>query len=461
MSLLSLLDSPLSRMNVHNVIELVEQILLSRPLSPIERLVLSQSWLGRAYNEMAQGSGYASDYLREIGAQLWNELSEALGERVTKKNFSLILKHHGPYGLTVPTTPLFGEEVGSQTGQNKFVFPGSPLPSNSPLYVRRPSVEDLACTELEEPGCLIRIRAPRKMGKSSLLNQMMAHAVKQGYIAIYLDFQEADETSFTSLDAFLRWFCANIARQLNLKPMLDEYWDEQIGSKVSCTVYFGQAILRQVDVPLVLALNEINRIVEHPQIARDFFPMLRYWRELASQDSSWYSLRLVLVHTTEISVPLNLQQSPFNVGLAITLPAFTIAQVKELASRYGIGWESDREVQQLMQLVGGHPYLINLAFYHIQRWQIPLEELIDRAPSPSGIYRYHLQSYLALLSEQPDLAAAFKKVVDSSKPVRLDAIVAYKLESLGLIQLEGNWAQPSCELYRCYFSEQLSEPDAG
>lgn len=445
-------------MNVHSVIELVEQMLLSRSLSPIERLVLSQSWLGRAYNEMAHGSGYASDYLREVGAQLWSELSEVLGERVTKKNLPLVLQQHEQSGLVPPSTPLPDAE--QESGQpNKLVFPGNPLPANSPLYIRRPSVEELACAELEEPGCLIRIRAPRKMGKSSLLNHMLAHATKQGYLTVYLDFQEADEATFASLDTFLRWFCANISRQLNIRAALDQYWDEQIGSKVSCTLYFGNAILRHIAVPLVLALNEVNRVVEHLQIAKDFFPMLRYWRELTSQDSSWYTLRLVLVHTTEISVPLKLQQSPFNVGLAITLPMFSPEQVKDLASRYGLTWESDQEVQALMQLVGGHPYLINLVFYHLHRWATPIADLIAHATSPSGIYRQHLQSYLAMLSEQPELARVLKQVIDSPEPVRLDAIVAYKLESLGLVQLDGNFAQPSCELYRRYFGEQLRDLD--
>lgn len=40
--------------------------------------------------------------------------------------------------------------------------------------------------------------------------------------------------------------------------------------------------------------------------------------------------------------------------------------------------------------------------------------------------------------------------------VPLEAIAAYKLESMGLVKLEENQATPSCELYRLYFREQLS-----
>ena len=62
--------------NCDRVLEAVEQVILFRELSPLERLVLSQSWLGRDYKEMTQNAGYGSHYLKEVGSQLWRELSE-------------------------------------------------------------------------------------------------------------------------------------------------------------------------------------------------------------------------------------------------------------------------------------------------------------------------------------------------------------------------------------------------
>jgi hypothetical protein len=74
----------------------------------------------------------------------------------------------------------------------------------------------------------------------------------------------------------------------------------------------------------------------------------------------------VVVHSTEVYVPLDINQSPFNVGTNIELPEFTSAQVQDLAGRYGLGW-STHQVEQLMALVGGHPYLVRKAMYHIRR----------------------------------------------------------------------------------------------
>lgn len=452
---------------MEELLEAVGQILEDKPLGSIQRFVLHQSWLGKTYGEMAQGSGYGSDYIKEVGSQLWQDLSEALGQRVTKKNLHLVLSRYQQDWSQHNHQPGREFRAGSSAERSfldlvpvsKLDFPSGPVPLASPLYINRPPLEELVCAEIMQPGCLIRIKAPRKMGKSSLLNRIIAQAKVQGYKTVSLDFQEADEAVFASLEKFLRWFCINISRQLNLAPNLDDYWDTEMGSKVSCKIYFEGYVLEQIDSPLVLALNEVHRVFEHPNIAQDFLPMLRFWHEQAKQDRTWQKVRLVVVHTTEIYIPLKLNQSPFNVGLTVTLPPFTIAQVQNLAQGYGIDWAAGSEGAQrlapLQTMMGGHPYLINLALYHLCQEEVTLLELLQTASTSSGIYSQHLRELLTLLQADPQLMSAMQQVVMADESVQLSAIAAYKLESMGLVQLDGNQARPSCELYRLYFSQQI------
>ena len=336
-------------------------------------------------------------------------------------------------------------------------FPNGPVPLDSSFYIQRPPVEELVYAELLKPGSVTRIKAPRKMGKSSLLLRMLARATTEGYRAVTLDFQQADETIFSSLNKFLRWFCANIARQLNLKPLLDDYWDEDMGSKVSCTIYLEGYLLEQINSPLVLALNEVNLLFEHPKIAREFLPLLRFWHEQAKQVEILQKLRLIVVHSTEIYVSLNINQSPFNVGLPIKLKPFTWEQVQELARRHQLNWTTGNQAQQLMAMVGGHPYLVRLALYYLSVREITLEKLLREAPTEAGIYRDHLRGHWGMLQKQPELATAIKEVVTAKQNVQLKSLVAYKLDSLGLIFLEEGECTPSCPLYRQYFAEQLSQ----
>ena len=81
-------------MNVDEVLENVEQSLLSRQLSSLERFILCQSWFGRGYSEMAADCAYSIAHIKDIGSQLWQVFSKALGERVTKKNLFLVLKQY-------------------------------------------------------------------------------------------------------------------------------------------------------------------------------------------------------------------------------------------------------------------------------------------------------------------------------------------------------------------------------
>ena len=351
-------------------------------------------------------------------------------------------------------------------------FPGGPIPIDSPFYIERSPAEARACAEISKPGSLIRIKAPIKMGKSSLMLRIIHAAIKRGYRTVTVDFQQADEAVFATLDKFLRWLCVNVARQLKLEPNLAEFWDEDMGSKVSCSLYFENYLLAESDSPVVLVLNELNRVFKRANIAQEFLPLLRFWYEQARASEAWQKLRIVVIHSTEIYIALSLNQSPFNVGLPIKLSELTAEQVQDLARRHGLNWSDSYPIEQLMNMVGGHPYLVHLALYHlaILQQQNPLsvardesaeelgrrelEELLIAAPTHSGIYSDYLRNQSIAIQQQPELASAFQQVVEAKNSVHLEPFIAYQLDSMGLVKLEGNNCSLSCELYRLYFQEQ-------
>jgi hypothetical protein len=311
--------------------------------------------------------------------------------------------------------------------------------------------------EIRKPGALVRIKAPREMGKTSLLLRMLDSANSLGYQTVSLNMEQVDEAILSDLNQFLRWLCANVARQLQLPPRLDDYWDEDLGSKISCTSYFQDYLLAKISTPLVLAFDEVNQIFEHPQMAKDFLPLLRSWYEEAKTLPIWQKLRLIVVHSTEIYVPLQLNQSPFNVGLPIQLNTFCTAEVQQLAQLYGLDWENGAEAGQLIDLVGGHPALVNIALYHLIREDITLAQFLKTAATATGIYHHHLQRHWVTLEEQPELLLALNSVMNATEPVSLELIVAYKLSSMGLIRQLRNKAIPTCELYRQFFLKNRNQ----
>jgi len=334
-------------------------------------------------------------------------------------------------------------------------YPNGSVPLGSPFYLERASLEEEVYQEIRKPGALVRIKAPREMGKTSLLLRILDYAKRQSYRTVSLNLEQVDQAILSDSNQFLRWLCANTARQLQLKPNLDEYWDEDLGSKISCTSYIENYLLESIATPLVLALDEVNQIFEHPQVSKDFLPLLRSWYEEAKTLPIWQKLRLIVVHSTEIYVPLQLNQSPFNVGLPVQLNTFSKKEVQQLAQRYGLDWEQEgEEARQLMDMVGGHPALVQIALYHLGRGNLTLAQLLKTAPTSTGIYSHHLQRHLIVLKGQPELATALNTVMSAIEPVQLESILAYKLISLGLIKQSESRAIPSCELYRQYFLKE-------
>lgn len=334
-------------------------------------------------------------------------------------------------------------------------FEARPVALDSPFYVERPPIEWDCYNEIREPGALIRIKALRQMGKTSLMNRILAQAALENYRTVRLNLRQAERTVLSNIDKFLRWFCANISQQLQLEPRLDDYWDEELmGSLVSCTTYFQAYLLEQINRPLVLALDEVEHIFEYPDIAQDFFPLLRNWYEEANNLDIWKLLRVVVVHSTEVYIPLKINQSPFNVGLPVELPEFSLEQVADLARRHGLDW-TENQLQPLMAMLGGHPFLVRLALYRISRQETTLEQLLQTAPTESGIFIDHLRRQLISLQQNPELAAALKKVVSTDESVQLEPIQVYQLQRMGLVQLDGNKVMPRCNLYRQYFRARV------
>ncbi|NER33596.1 MAG: serine/threonine protein kinase [Oscillatoria sp. SIO1A7] len=418
-------------------------------LSDLQQILLEGAWNGDTYEAIGQNRGYSPRYLqRDVGPKFWRLLSEALGERVEKKNFRNALERYRRRGRAASNPAA--REPEPTMGK----FPDGPVALGSPFYVELDPIEARCCQEILRPGALISIRGPQHMGKTSLIQRILARARDNNCKAAYLNFRQADEAAFASLDKFLRWFCANLCLNLDLEHQIEDYWDENIGSKVSATRYLQGRLLQHFDSPLVIALDEVDRLFPYAEIAPDFLSALRSWHEEAKNLEIWKKLRLIVAHATEVYVKLDLHQSPFNVGLPVKLPEFSPEQVRNLARVYEIDWRRE-EAEKLMGAIGGHPYLVRLALYHISQEHKNADDLLEEAATESGIYSSYLRGHLVYLQKHPKLAAAMKRVVDAEDSVRLESMNAYQLESMGLLQLQGNNARPSCELYRQYFRDRI------
>jgi hypothetical protein len=398
----------------------------------------------------ALGEGESVDFAFRLGCNSMQlqEIPEHLTPVLkSRKSPAAIASTHRPMLNNVPS-PLPASII--------YENPEGQVPLDSMFYIDRPPIESDCYAEIVKPGSLIRIQAPRQMGKTSLLSRILHHASEQSYQTVHLDFQAIDTKVLSSLDKFLQWCCNSIADQLNLPNKLEEHWKEPLGATDNCTDYFRRYLLAETDQPIALGLDGVEEVIRHTEIAQDFLALLRSWHERAKLDLLWKKLRLVVVSSTELYIPLNINQSPFNVGFAIALPTFTQEQVQSLVQRHGLSWKPN-EISQLMRLLGGHPYLVRIALYQIARSRMTIETLMHEAATNEGLYRDHLRRLLLNLEHDEELLQAMKQVLATDKPVKLSSSITFKLRNLGLVSLQGKGSSvlPSCGLYRQYFRNRL------
>jgi AAA-like domain/CHAT domain len=330
------------------------------------------------------------------------------------------------------------------------------------FYLERPKIERECYQKLLQPGSLIRIQAPRNMGKAWLMNRLVSYVRGHNYQTVILKFSALfNEKASMNLEDFLKSFCLEVSNKLKITSQLENYW-QQPGTYIDKTTTFVQnELLAKLKSPLVLALNDVDLVFEQSTIANSFCTMLRTWHDLAKEGDEnsriWQKLRLIIVHSTEVYNVIDINNSPLRgTGLVVDLPELGLEEVERFVKYHQLNWESN-QVEDLMAMLGGHPYLLKRAIEYFKMHDITLQRLLKIAPTPEGPFSEHLLELLNTLRTDLELKTAFRDVVMAKKILQLEPTIARRLKRLGLVKLEGFCAKPRCELYRQYFRVTLYE----
>lgn len=395
-----------------------------------ERLGFSQSTISKFLGGKPVDRQFFIEICSALGIDNWSKIATSSQYELAQPVFSIS-----------PPSGSDNEVIEEPTGQ---------VPLSSLLYLGRPPIETTCYQAIARPYALIRIKAPRQMGKSSLMRRILDAAAQHGNEIVYLSLEQATQDHFKNVDHLMQWFCASIAYKTNQLFNRTKFEELTLilGSNQGAQIYLETELLPALGTPLTIGLDDVDRVFKFP-LYSDFFSFLRSLHELSKNNAVLKQLRFVLAHSTEVYVPINVNQSPFNVGMTIQLPEFTPEQVQELAQRHQLTW-SLSQVETLMALMGGHPYLIRLALYHIVVQGQTITSIIQTALTEQSIYREHLRRLDTILAEQPDLRTAMQNVM-RIEAASVKPILTYKLEALGLVKLHNGRAMPCCELYRHYF----------
>jgi hypothetical protein len=355
-------------------------------------------------------------------------------------------EQYQPYINSTPNLPIFGSDLDIEP-------PYGTMSPDSKFYIERVADDD--CWEYisKTHAVTLFIQAPRQMGKSSLMRRVLHRAEKElNKRSVFIDFQKIPSQYFSDEERFFIEFCLMISEELKIPEAIDQYWQGKRTNIRKCSHYVAEYIIPKVNAPFILAIDEIERMVSSPFRA-NFFGMLRTWHNDRAYDVNFAKMSLFLSSYIQHYLLIdNPYQSPFNVAELISPQDFTLTEVKELNRRHNSPLEQD-QVKALVDLVGGHPFLIRLALYQLTTRRGDIDALLAQASEDNGPFGHHLRLYLLRISETPPLKEALIRIFREGS-YEEDHIL-YQLEGLGLIKRTGPQVVLRNNLYASYFRDHL------
>ncbi len=170
------------------VLELADSLVFSKTgkhLEHLQKIVLKGTVQGQTYPEIAKDNGFSESHVKNVGHELWHILSSALGQKVTKSNFSSIfksLKNNNSIvsgvcqnNSTFNNINIFTSEERSpsspQTSQQTPTQPHIDLgdaPEIFNFYSRTPQLTTLETWILQDKSRLIALLGISGIGKTTL-----------------------------------------------------------------------------------------------------------------------------------------------------------------------------------------------------------------------------------------------------------------------------------------------------
>jgi hypothetical protein len=397
-----------------------------------------------------------ASYLHRIQYAQWNSVED--NRRIAEQIFAAINRsadlpnqesQSGPAELQALADATENRGAPLPAADPRLMFDTGAVRVGSPFYIQRDADVQMA-KEVRREGQTIIVKGMRQMGKSSLLATTLAAAKDRRGKTFYYDFQRLDPDQLDSLDGLLRYLARRLARDLKTTIKPAEVWDETLNAKDNLTYFIEDAVLADAESPVLFLFDEADQVFGYPY--RDqFFSLIRAWHNERAINERWTRLNLIIAHSTEPHLWIqDINQSPFNVGFPIELKNFNEAQVSDLNDRHNRPLKTQAEIRELIDLLGGQPYLVRQALYVLFNSKLTLAELQKIASNESGPFGDHLRRHTWALQKDEKLKNDLRRILLGNGCE--DEMRFQRLRAAGLIRGEDrHTAQIRCELYARYF----------
>ncbi len=198
----------------------------------------------------------------------------------------------------------------------------------------------------------------RQMGKSSLMVRTAQHLAQEGIRSVIVDLSQIG-VQITE-DSWYLGILTRIEDSLDLETDVYEWWNEhrQLGHGQRLTAFFEEIVLREVEGPLVVFMDEIDSTLSLP-FTDDFFAAIRYIYNARASTPDFRRLSFVLIG---VATPNDLisdpSRTPFNIGKQVEIDYFTSDEALPLAEGFDVEEDQGRRILSwILKWTNGHPFL--------------------------------------------------------------------------------------------------------
>ena len=331
---------------------------------------------------------------------------------------------------------------------------GGAIPLESKYYITRDTDKEFKDAIIKRTSVIL-IKGARQMGKTSLLARGLQVAREENIKVIQTDFQKLSTAQLASPESFFLALAANIARSLKIREDFSSSWNSMFGPNTNFEYFWQDFVFPKFSEPIIWGLDVVDRLFSC-DFGSEVFGLFRSWHNERALDpeSPWKQLTLAISYATEAHLFItDPNMSPFNVGKKIELKDLNQAEVAELNNLYATPLKSEIEIEKLMNLLGGHPYLTHRALQD-GRIRQGVESFGVIAARDDGPYGDHLRRIVFLLARDPQLCEIVRTLLRQEGVP--DEQRFYRLRNAGVLTGEtAKQARPRCGLYETYLKEHL------
>jgi WD40 repeat protein len=235
---------------------------------------------------------------------------------------------------------------------------GGSLGVKAPCYVVRKADEELYAGL--QAGLFCYVLNSRQMGKSSLRVQTMHRLHQDGWACGVIDITAIGSQEITS-EQWYASILSSLVSSFQLDVNLRVWWQEHLylSPIKRLSKFVEDILLLETSQNIVIFIDEIDSVLGLSFSVDDFFAWIRSCYNKRTDQPAYQRITFALLGVaTPADLIADKNRTPFNIGKAISLHGFALAETQPLAA--GLQHKFDRPQQVLTEILdwtNGQPFL--------------------------------------------------------------------------------------------------------